>query len=36
MVGGLLLALATLTAIPARASARRPPAEILAAESVTG
>ena len=32
----VLVALAALVAIPARAAARRPPAEILAAESVTG
>jgi putative ABC transport system permease protein len=36
MVAGVLAAMAVLTAIPARASARRSPAEILAAESVTG
>jgi putative ABC transport system permease protein len=33
MVAGLLAALAALTAVPARASARRSPAEILQAES---
>jgi putative ABC transport system permease protein len=36
MVAGLLAALAAMTAIPARASSRQSPAEILQAESVTG
>jgi putative ABC transport system permease protein len=36
MAVGVLAALAALVAIPARAAARRSPAEILAAESVTG
>ncbi|HXZ65684.1 MAG TPA: FtsX-like permease family protein [Streptosporangiaceae bacterium] len=36
MAAGVLVALAALVAIPAWAAARRPPAEILAAESVTG
>lgn len=36
MAAGVLVALAALVAIPARAAARRSPAEILAAESVTG
>ncbi len=36
MVAGILAGLAVLTAIPARVGARRPPGEILAAESVTG
>jgi putative ABC transport system permease protein len=36
MAAGVLVALATLVAIPAWAAARRPPAEILAAESITG
>jgi putative ABC transport system permease protein len=36
MAAGVLVALAALVAIPATAAARRPPAEILAAESVTG
>jgi putative ABC transport system permease protein len=36
MAVGVLVALAALVAIPARAAARRSPAEILAAESVTG
>jgi putative ABC transport system permease protein len=36
MAAGVLVALAALVAIPARAAARRSPAEILQAESVTG
>jgi putative ABC transport system permease protein len=36
MAVGVLVALAALVAIPARAAARRSPAEILAVESVTG
>ena len=35
-VAGVLLVLAVLTAVPAHASVRRSPAEILQAESVTG